>query len=329
MLVRTMVVTVGGLLAAAACFLAIDSSGRALHDYPVTAWSYASGAHNVPIYPHLPFLALSGVTVATLGALLRGSVQASSPGLLPVLATAAVLAFVDERAAFAAAEPLHFAYHGLPTFLLALFVAARVAYSARAQRALAVVLLVGIMLPMQYYHFAEFLPFLARSVSTPVLAAPPAVEPEPTGIALERALRQLVQTVGTDRPYVMYEMEYNSLPVYRDLRLKYATYSTMLITARNETGIRRAIEEVRQRRAAVVVRKHDLAGLERPRRSTPLFRLLDLVSGAHTAGSELNALLLTSKTRLMTPFLSFVRTEYAPVYDRDGLVAFVPYGDKQ
>ena len=101
-------------------------------------------------------------------------------------------------------------------------------------------------------------------------------------------------------------------------------YSTMLITARDEEGIRRAIDEIRAERAIVVVRRQDLQGLEQPHRSGGVRRALDLATGAHTQGSALNAALLRSKTRLMAPFLDFVQHEYRLLYERAGLMAFGP-----
>jgi hypothetical protein len=46
------------------------------------------------------------------------------------------------------------------------------------------------------------------------------------------------------------------------------------------------------------------------------------LSGAHTGGSGLAAILLQSKSRLMAPFLDFVKTECVPLYDQHGLMAF-------
>jgi len=141
---------------------------------------------------------------------------------------------------------------------------------------------------------------------------------------LEQNLRDVVRAVGTTQPYLMYEMEYSSLPVYRDFGLRYATYYTMLINARDMEGVNRVIDDVRGNRAIVVARAQDLHGLEPQRRSTGVLRLLDVLSGAHTAGSDLNAVLMKSRSRLTDPFLAFVRAEYVPVYDRNGLMAFAP-----
>ena len=78
----------------------------------------------------------------------------------------------------------------------------------------------------------------------------------------------------------------------------------------------KVIDDVRRTRAVVLARKHDLYGLEAPQSSQGLFRVLDVLSGAHTAGSALNGVLMKSRSRLTEPFLEFIRTEYVPVYDR-------------
>jgi hypothetical protein len=324
-LTRACAVGLGGGACSVAFFLAADPTGGALRDYPAVAASYSGGAHNVPIYPHLPFLALAAITVAALAELWRALRE--NPGSTPMVTAAgyAVVALAAQRAAFGAAEPSHFAYFGLPIVCLALLLTTRIRDGRRARAWLAGLLTVGIVLPMQYYHVMEFAPFVARRLNVlPGVNASDGLDPAGQVSTLDQALRDVVQTVGIGHPYVMYEMEYASLPVYRDFGLRYGTYFTMLITARDEQGMRRAIDEVRASRAIVVVRKQDLDGLERPRQSSGFTRLFDTLSGAHTAGSDLNALLLRSRTRLTAPFLKFVQTEYRPLYDRDGLVAFGP-----
>ena len=308
----------------AAFFLLVDPSGRALRDYPEIAWSYSGGAHGVPIYPNLPFIALSTLTIIGLAGLVRVIFRDSDQRDSLLLVVYALVAVASQRAAFGPAEPSHFAYYGLPVFLITLFVAYRFPEGRRIRTSLVCVLLVGIMLPMQYYHFREFLPFVARRLAPATHADISADLTVSSGATLEQGLREVVSALGADRFYLMYDMAYNSLPVYRDLGLRYPTYFTMLTNARNEQGIRRAIDEVRNQKAIVIMRKQDLHGFERPLRSEELWRVLDMLSGAHTRGSDLAGVLLKSKNRLMAPFLAFVQAEYVPVYDQGLLVAFGP-----
>lgn len=57
-----------------------------------------------------------------------------------------------------------------------------------------------------------------------------------------------------------------------------------------------------------------------PRSGGP-WQVFDLVSGAHTTGSHFTAVLFPNQRRLVVPFLDFVRREYRPLYERDGIVA--------
>ena len=308
----------------AAFFLLVDPSGRALRDYPEIALSYSGGAHGVPIYPNLPFIALSTLTIVGLAGLVRVILRDSDQRDSLLLLVYALVAVASQRAAFGPAEPSHFAYYGLPVFLITLFVVYRFSQRRRIFTSLVGVLLVGIMLPMQYYHFTEFLPFVARRLVPATHADISADLTVPSGATLEQGLREVVSVLGADRSYLMYGMSYNSLPVYRDLGLRYPTYFTMLTNARNEQGIRRAIDEVRDQKTIVIMRKQDLHGFERPLPPGEFWRALNILSGAHTRGSDLAGLLLKSKNRLMAPFLDFVQAEYVPVYDQGLLIAFGP-----
>ncbi len=319
---------VGLVLMAGVIFVAfffwVDPSGGALRDYPEIALSYSAGAHGVPIYPNLPFIAMSTLTIIGLAALMRVIVSGRDQRDSLLFAVYALVAVASQRGAFGPAEPLHFAFFGLPVFLIALFVTSRFAQVRRARAGLACVLLVGIMLPMQYYHFTEFLPFVARRFAPASHAEASTDLIVPSGSTLEQDLRKVVEALGSDRSYLMYDMSYNSLPVYRELDLGYPTYFTMLRNARDEQGIRRSIDEVRTQRAIVVVRKQDLRGFESPQRSAEFWRVLDVLSGAHTRNSDLAGVILKSKNRLMAPFLAFVQAEYVPLYDQGLLIAFGP-----
>jgi hypothetical protein len=322
---RTAIVMAGGGVCSVAFFLAVDPSGSALREYPDVARSYSGGAHNVPLYPHLPFIALAAITVGALAALIAFARDGRDRVVAAAAVAYAVVALIAQRASFGAAEPSHFAYFGVPVFCLALLLTMRVAGGEVARSWLAVALVIGIMLPMQYYHAMEFVPFFAARLGAQKVSAATAEDVPPVSSSdLEQDLREVVRTIGADRPYVMYEMEYVSLPVFRDFGLRYGSYYTMLITARDYQGIDRAIADIRRSGAVVVARKQDLASLGRTHRSSGVLRLFDRLSGAHTAGSDLNELLLKSRSRLTKPFVEFVANEYVPLYERHGLVAYGP-----
>ena len=317
-----LVLMAGGIFIA--FFLLVDPSGGALRGYPEIALSYSAGAHGVPIYPNLPFIALSTLTIIGLAALMRVIVSGRDQRDSLLFAVYALVAVLAQRAAFGPAEPSHFAYYGLPVFLIALFVTGRFAQARRTRACLVCVLLVGIMLPMQYYYLTEFSPFIARVLAPAIHTEASTDLTVPSGATLEQDLREVVEVLGSDRSYLMYDMSYNSLPVYRELDLRYPTYFTMLRNARDEQGIRRSIDEVRTQKAIVVVRKQDLIGIEDPQLPAKFWRVLDVLSGAHTRGSDLAGMMLKSNNRLIAPFLAFVQAEYVPLYDQGSLIAFGP-----
>jgi hypothetical protein len=314
---------IGGCLSAA-FFLFVDPTGQGLRTYPAIAESYSGGAHNVPIYPHLPFIALAAITVVTLAIVVRLAWRGLGDEVTLGVAAYSLVALMAQRAAFGAAEPSHFAFFGLPMFCLALYMSGFLSDPQAARTCLAAVLVVGIVLPMQYYHAMEFVPFFTHRLNAGTEALEGTSVADAPSRTLEQNLRDVVEAVGTTHPYLMYEMEYSSLPVYRDFGLRYATYYTMLINARDTAGVNTVIDDVRHHQAIVVARARDLHGLEPPPRSRAVVRLLDLLSGAHTAGSDLNAVLMKSRSRLTDPFLAFIRREYIPVYERNGLMAFAP-----
>lgn len=323
--VHGLAIITGGVIVAACGFLVLDPSGQALRMYPEIARSYSGGAFNVPIYPHLPFLALAAITVAALAGLTRLVQHDRDPRLWVPAAAYAVLALATQRGAFGVAEPSRIAYYGLPVVLTALFVTARSSQPRVSRAWLSAAVLIGMMAPMQYYNVTEFLPFISQRLLASAPAAPDgsALSGRSTsGADVERNLRQVVETLGTERPYLMYEMEYNSLPVYRDFGLRYPTYAAMLMTARDHNGLQRAIEDVRARRGIVVIRKQDLAIPVTLSQSGSFRRLLDNLSGAHSAGSELTAIQTRSKSRLMAPFLQFLQTKCTVLYDRGDFMAF-------
>jgi hypothetical protein len=310
------------LLAAALAFSAIDPSGRALRLYPEIALSYSAGAHNVPIYPNLPFLTLVGLTVYAGAAGLHAIVRRWPSTDATVLVAYLILALLTQRGAFGVSEPTHFAFFGLPTLLLGLFLTRDLPAGAPARAGLAAAALVGFILPLQYYHATQVAPFFARSGGSRETAAGPAAGAAASTV--EAALVEAVRSVGTDRRYLMYDLDYYSLPVYRKLSLRYPTYYTMLINSRTPEGIARTITEVRAARAIVVIRRGDLQGGAPAARAGGIRRIADTLSGAHTVGSDLAGLLGDSKARLVLPFLEFVRREYRPLWEGHGLIALGP-----
>jgi len=123
---------------------------------------------------------------------------------------------------------------------------------------------------------------------------------------------------------VMFELEYKRLPVYEEYHLRFGTYYTAFINARDDAGIQRSIEDIRSNRAIFVMPHEIRRAVGGAPHAGGIRALADLLSGAHTAGSDLAFVLAKSYDRLTKPMVDFVTAEYVVLYDRDGLVAYGP-----
>lgn len=311
-----------GVLFALAALVAVDPRGRALVAYPSIALSYGSGAHNIPVYPSVPFLLLLGVTLTALAVAVRSAMampQAVSAAW-PLVGLAAV-ALATEAAALSTFEIGHIAYFGLPALILAAHGIDRYG-SAALDRALLLGALLCWSVPLQYYHVVQLAPAVlpaARSESVPaVLSASSAGRGN-----VESSIGRLVRQVGTDRPFFMPGLEYYSLPIYRRDHLRYPTYESYLPTARNATGIARVIAEIRTSEGIVIMRSGDLAGGQTV---NPGGSLLDLLANAQTSNWPLTPVAERNLARLYAPFVEFLRNEYRVIAEGDGLVVLGPRG---
>jgi hypothetical protein len=309
---------------ALAFFLAVDSTGMALRMYPDIAISYAAGAHNTPIYPNLPFLTLVGLSIVATASTLIGSGDRTAGRSTAFALAYLALMVVTERGAFGVSEPTHIALYALPAILLCLFWTVRLDDGAVFRRWIAAAVVIGLLAPVQYFQSSQFWPLVAR-----VLRVRTNGETNRTGGAVssrtvEQTLTDLVRCGGTKQPYLMLNLDYFSQPVYQGEHLRYVGYYPMLITSRTPAGINQMIDEVRAHRAIVIAKPADLGPFVPTAGSTGVIKMLDLVSGAHSAGSNLAEDLGRNQHRLFEPFTAFVRTEYRPLCERDGLVAYGP-----
>lgn len=304
-------------------FLSIDPSGQALRLYPAIALSYSAGAHNVPIYTNLPMLALVGLTVCALAFLLKVARYGGVSRHYDLVIGGVAVVLLMERGAFGVAEPTHFAYYGMPLFLSCLFLVRWVGNRKVAEVGLAVVLGVGIALPLQYYHATLVTPFLEGRRILRASAVDAERSMERKGV-IQQTLTTVVQRLGNDRPYLMYRLDYYSFPIYRKLGLKYPTYFTMLSNARTYDDMRLVLEQIRDNRAVIVGRRQDLFPDQSLTREPEHTNVLDWISGAHTAGSYLSTQMLRSEDRLTQPFRDFVQASYVVVLEINGIIALQP-----
>ena len=177
---------------------------------------------------------------------------------------------------------------------------------------------------MQYHHFTQFMPFFGFGWSVVAAPAPDSGVEAGGSEDIEGTLRDVVRQVGVDRPYLMYELDYYSFPVYQEFQLRYPMYFPQLINARTYEGMDRVISEVRKSGAIVVARTRDLGPgslRDHSEGSEGVWAALDLVSGALTANSPIVLVLSANRARLLAPFLDFLHAEYKPLYEQDGIVA--------
>lgn len=308
------------------CFLAFyeaDPSLRALKLYPVTALSYSTGAHNFPVYPSFPFLTFAMVTVVTVAGMLTAVRDGKLAGGEDLAIGGLILALLMERGAFGVAEPTHFAYYGLPIFFLGLVLVGRNEPVRGAKAWLSLCLVIGIAVPLQYYHLRLFAPFVTKRLDGVEHASVPGVGTAGRD-SIERTLATIVERIGSDRPYLMFKLDYYSFPVYRKLGLKYPTYCTSLIEVRTYDDIRQFVNQLQSKRAIILAKKTDLLPTAASAHETEPTNLLDLLSGATTPGAPLTGLMLKSEERLYQALRDFIASSYQTELEIDGIVALAP-----
>jgi hypothetical protein len=324
---RAAMVLVPALAIALVFFLAVDPTGTALRTYPDVAISYAAGAHNTPIYPNLPFLTLVGLSIVATAFTLAWATEKTAGRSMAFAVAYLALMVVTERGAFGVSEPTHIALYALPAILLCLFWTVRLAQGAVFRRWIAAAVVIGLLAPVQYFQSSQFWPLVAGALRLRTNAEAAQTGGAVNSRPVEETLTDLVRCGGTTQPYLMLNLEYYSQPVYQGEHLRYVGYYPMLITSRTPAGIEQMISDVRSHRAIVIARPADLGPFVPAAGSTGVIKVLDLVSGGPSAGSNLAEGLARNQHRLFEPFTEFVRTEYRPLCERDGLVAYGPGND--
>lgn len=309
-----------GTAAAVAAFLLIDAQGRALSAYPAGATERLAGAHNLPIYPNLPFVALAALSVFGVASTLRLlTLQASDLSRMAVAYLP--LAIASQRPSFGTSDPQHIVFFGLPTLLLSLVVS-RWSPAGRAVRmAIALVATLAFVIPQQLYYVSQILPSLARVLPSAAVGVTTSAPGGATTAAIESTLIHLVEELGRDRPYLMHRLTYYSIPVYHRLGLRYAGPDTDADSVTTREQVSRLISDLREKNAYVLIQRTELEERQRPFTPSPFWNALALVTGAPMPGSDLVGRMATSNARLLLPFYEFLETEYRPVRELNGIVA--------
>lgn len=320
---RVLALLLAGAALAVASFAIIDPTLGALRLYPVTALSYTAGAYNEPISPHLPFLLLASATIVGAAGALRLTAGAKNQEATAFLLAYLGLVLVTERGAFAVGDSSHFANYGIPAILLCLYLSTRVSWGPLLRRWAVVGLVVGFAAPMQFYHLNQLVPAVSR-VAAPRLAA--TSEPVPAAIGIPDALAGLARSAGTERPYLMFGMEYYSLPVYRDLRLRYATYFTFSEEATTPDAVARLVDDLRRTRPFVLIMEDRYYAARLPARYGGAWDALALLTGNQLPGSDMKAVLAYSEERMDRPILEYLRSDYRIVRASGGILLLEPRG---
>lgn len=306
------------VLAAAVLLLAIDPRGSAFSGYALGTRAYLSGAFNVPFSAHLTTATLAGLTVVSVGLVTARLAAGGSVRTVSGLIALTVLALAAQRGAFGSSDPDHIAFYALPTILLAGHVAAP---RWRGAPLMLAAVVVGLAAPMQMTNAAQFLPFVARVAPA---SGDRVVLDTPRATSVQASLQEIVERLGTDRPYLMYDLGYYSLPVYESFHLRYPAYATDIWATANADDLARALGEIRASGAYVVMWRTEYDGTATIPTADPRWNAVATVTGAHLPNSDLALLEARSRARLQAPFFDLVRSSYRVVYETAGLVGLAP-----
>lgn len=315
-----------GFLVSVGMFIAIDPSLHALKSYPEIALSYSAGAHNLPIYPNLPFLTIVALTIVGCAGLLSAVSRGNLRGQEDLAFGYLLLVLLMERGAFGSAEPTHFAYYALPLILLCVFLAYWVERWEKVRKYLALTLALGLIFPLQYYHATLFLPFINKhlgAVRTHVYDNSEVTTASPRE-SIQNTLVAMVKQIGRDKSYLMLQLDYYSFPVYRNLQLQYPTFFTFLSNARTYQDIDKVIKQLKMSKTVILARENDLLPTVLPEDNDNGENLWDVLSGAHTSGSRLARIIQRNERRLYIPLIEFIASNYERTLALDGIVALVP-----
>lgn len=315
------------LLAAAAAvlvvaFALIDPSLRALFGYTESARNDLAGAHNTPVYPHLPFIASYVATVFAIGGLARiltaGAITTAHLALGAFLG----MALAAQRPSFSVSDPQHYLFFGLATLLVGLYLTAIFAPVRRFWSWTLATCFAVLVASVNVYQVSVLLPFLRAGgpAAAPATDAPAARR----SASAEAALAAIGERVGRDRYYFMYRLDYYGVPVHARLGLRYASYHTDLNSVTTADLVDRLIRELRDRNAVVIIDRSELATGRRAFQPDALGNALAWITSAPMPGSDLQSLIIDNDAEIQTALLRFLREETRQLMELDGFVALEP-----
>jgi len=308
-------IILSGLPASAAALLLIDGSWRPAVAYFGPIVTFSAGAWSTPIDPSLPMLTLIGLTVLFVVQFSRSWWRHRSIGAqLSPLAAYLAIALLMQRASFGKADVLHIAYSGLPVYLA---IAAWASWKPNGEgRAgwVAVVLMLGLVGPLQFFNAMLFLPSLAQRLGVSSAASSPVASERSSSTkeTIQTSIARAVEQFGPDRLYYMHRLEYYRLPIYLRYRLEPFLYHPSLTSAFTADDIQGVIKALRDSRAIVLARPSDLAVGAAQRLDTHWWHF---VTSSPLPGSNVYNLTLDFQTKLEAPLVQFLTSAYDQPFD--------------
>lgn len=315
-------IPVSALALSCAAMLLIDGTWRPIAAYMMPVLTFSAGGWSTPIDPNLPMLALVIATLLASSLIWSAWRESNGAPMSALLVAFGALILLMQRASLGKADVQHIAFSGLPAFLAAAawMLSGR---RARTQQWLAALIVVGVVLPLQFYHAMLFVPSLLQKWSTPAsVGAAPADAPRPaTKADVQASIEKMVQKFGTDRLYYMHRLEYFRLPVYLQHDLKPFMYQPTLASAFTSKDIDDVIAQLRNNEVLVLARRSDLT-VASPVTPLPTHWWFYATSSP-LPGSQVFNLTLEFQARLEAPLVSYLNTQYDIVFEDGDIVALV------
>ena len=316
-------IPVTALVLSCAAMLLIDGTWRPIAAYMTPVLTFSAGGWSTPIDPNLPMLSLVIATLLASSLIWSAWRESNGTPMSALLVAFGALILLMQRASLGKADVQHIAFSGLPAFLAAAAWMSSSRGRARSQQWLAALIVVGVVLPLQFYHAMLFVPSLLQKWTSPAsVAATPTNTPRPaTKAEVQASIEQMVQKFGTDRLYYMHRLEYFRLPVYLQHNLKPFMYQPTLASAFTSKDIDDVIAQLRNNDVLVLARRSDLTV------TTPVTPLPThwwfYATSSPLPGSQIFNLTLEFQARLEAPLVTFLNTQYDIVFEDGDVVALV------
>lgn len=313
----------GAVLVAA--FALIDPSLGPLFGYTESARNDLAGAHNTPVYPHIPFIAMYVATVFGIAGVVRIVTRSTVTTAQLALGAFLGMALVAQRPSFSVSDPQHYLFFGLATLLIGLYLTTVFPPVRRTWSWLLAIGFAGLVASVQVYQVSVLLPFVRGGTpqSTPASASVDGTTARRSASA-EASLAAIAERVGRDRRYLMYRLDYYSVPVHGRLGLRYASYHTDLNSVTTAEIVDHLIGELKERDAVVIIENSELATGKRAFQRDAIANTLAWITSAPMPGSDLQSVIIDNDSRIQASLLRFLREDSRRLIELDGFIALEP-----